>query len=192
MMPPSPSLSARRISATYFTETTRVTDQKISEITPNTSESVGLTAWPSIENTVCIAYSGLVPMSPKTIPIAPTASPIRPPLCAAGCAPRPALRVVLGRYLDISAVGRCGVGHTVSLPARPSEPSRHGERQVLRRPRVPRSMTRHADTTCSSHTLSDTPTYGVRSWFGDPARVAETTGNPVRSAQSKSGTAPQR
>ncbi len=55
MMPPSPSLSARRISATYFTDTTSVTDQKISEITPSTSELVGLTACPSMEKTVCIA-----------------------------------------------------------------------------------------------------------------------------------------
>src|SRR5215213_874472 len=34
MIPPSPSLSARRTSETYLTVTTRVTDQKISETTP--------------------------------------------------------------------------------------------------------------------------------------------------------------
>ena len=33
-MPPSPSLSARRTSETYLTDTTSVTDQKISETTP--------------------------------------------------------------------------------------------------------------------------------------------------------------
>ena len=54
-MPPSPSLSARRMNTTYLIETITVTDQKISEMTPYTSDSVGLTALPSIENTVCIA-----------------------------------------------------------------------------------------------------------------------------------------
>jgi len=34
MIPPSPSLSARRTSATYLTVTTRVTDQKMRETTP--------------------------------------------------------------------------------------------------------------------------------------------------------------
>ncbi len=45
------------------------------------SSGVGLTAFPSIENTVCIAYSGLVPMSPKTTPTAPIARPMKPPRC---------------------------------------------------------------------------------------------------------------
>ena len=34
MTPPSPSLSARMTTRTYFTETMRVTDQKTSEMTP--------------------------------------------------------------------------------------------------------------------------------------------------------------
>jgi hypothetical protein len=34
MIPPSPSLSARRMNDTYLTVTTRVIDQKISETTP--------------------------------------------------------------------------------------------------------------------------------------------------------------
>ena len=39
----------------YLTVTISVTDQKISETTPYTSPGVGLTAWLSIENTVCTA-----------------------------------------------------------------------------------------------------------------------------------------
>ena len=34
MMPPSPSLSARRMNVTYLSDTTTVIDQKISETTP--------------------------------------------------------------------------------------------------------------------------------------------------------------
>ena len=55
MIPPSPSLSARSTSVTYFTVTTTVTDQKISDTTPYTSSTVGCTAPSSIENTVCTA-----------------------------------------------------------------------------------------------------------------------------------------
>src|ERR687888_700677 len=73
------------MKATYLTETTSVTDQKISEMTPYTSPVDGSTACPSIANTVCTAYSGLVPMSPNTTPRAPTASPTSPAPCAAGC-----------------------------------------------------------------------------------------------------------
>jgi hypothetical protein len=40
---------------TYLTVTISVTDQKISETTPETSSEVGLTALLSIENTVCTA-----------------------------------------------------------------------------------------------------------------------------------------
>ncbi len=55
MIPPSPSLSARRMNDTYFTDTTTVIDQKISDTTPYTSATVGLTAPSSIEKTVCTA-----------------------------------------------------------------------------------------------------------------------------------------
>ena len=72
-IPPSPSLSARMMKRTNSTETISVTDQKTSEITPKTSASVALTAWWSAEKTVCNAYSGEVPMSPKTTPSAPSA-----------------------------------------------------------------------------------------------------------------------
>ena len=55
MTPPSPSLSARRTNEMYFTDTTMVIAQKISDATPYTSATVGLTAPSSIENTVCTA-----------------------------------------------------------------------------------------------------------------------------------------
>ena len=53
MIPPSPSLSARRMNDTYLTDTTSVIDQKIIDTTPYTSAIVGFTAPLSIENTVC-------------------------------------------------------------------------------------------------------------------------------------------
>ncbi len=55
-----------------MTDTISVTDQNTSEMTPNTSPGVGRTAPLSIENTVCRAYNGLVPISPKTTPSAPS------------------------------------------------------------------------------------------------------------------------
>ena len=51
------------------------------------ARAVGRTAPPSIENTIWIAYSGLVPMSPKTTPRAATVSPV-----AAVPARRPTVR----------------------------------------------------------------------------------------------------
>src|SRR5579859_7601726 len=82
MMPPSPWLSARMMNVTYLIETIIVIDQNTSEITPYTSLGVVWTAWPLAVNTVCSAYSGLVPMSPNTTPSAPSVSPTIPPLAA--------------------------------------------------------------------------------------------------------------
>ena len=46
-MPPSPWLSARSTNTTYLTETTRMSDQRISEHTPITfARSTGI-SWPS-------------------------------------------------------------------------------------------------------------------------------------------------
>ena len=74
MIPPSPSLSARITSRTYVTVTMIVTDQKISETTPKMLSCDTLTGCGSPgSKTVCTVYSGLVPMSPKTTPRAPTA-----------------------------------------------------------------------------------------------------------------------
>ena len=73
MMPPSPSLSARMTRSTYVTVTTIITDQKISEMIPKMLSVVAVTGCgsPGLK-TVWTVYSGLVPMSPKTTPRAPT------------------------------------------------------------------------------------------------------------------------
>jgi hypothetical protein len=60
--PPSPLLSARRISSTYFSETMTVSVQKISDSTPSTLSREAST-WPAWKISLK-AYSGLVPMSP--------------------------------------------------------------------------------------------------------------------------------
>src|SRR5438094_6761215 len=83
MTPPSPSLSARMMNITYLIDTISVSDQNTSDTTPYTSPAVGRTAPLSMEKTVWIAYSGLVPMSPNTTPSAPSAS-ARPEVAAAG------------------------------------------------------------------------------------------------------------
>src|SRR5262245_30822333 len=71
--PPSPLLSKRSTNETYLIDTISVTAQKMSDSTPNTLASVSgsLCAPP---NASWKAYSGLVPMSPKTTPIAPSVS----------------------------------------------------------------------------------------------------------------------
>jgi hypothetical protein len=85
--PPSPLLSARRMMPTYLTLMTSVSDQKIRESTPSTFGPVTLCA-PRPSKQARSEYSGLVPMSPNTTPIAATdkeigtfprsSSPIRP------------------------------------------------------------------------------------------------------------------
>jgi hypothetical protein len=62
-IPPSPRLSALRMSTRYFTETTRMSDQTMSDSTPMT--------FAGPESMACVprkhsrsAYRGLVPMSP--------------------------------------------------------------------------------------------------------------------------------
>jgi hypothetical protein len=51
-----------------------VTDQKMSEVTPKMLSCDTLTGCGSLGlKTVCTVYSGLVPMSPKTTPRAPSA-----------------------------------------------------------------------------------------------------------------------
>jgi hypothetical protein len=82
MMPPSPPLSARMMNVTYLTETIIVIDQNTSEITPKTSPRMARTAWWSAVEMVCMAYSGLVPISPNTTPSAPTVRAAIPALAA--------------------------------------------------------------------------------------------------------------
>ena len=71
-MPPSPLLFARMMKLTYFRLTTIISDQKNSERMPRTLSGVIGTGWWAPPKTSFSAYSGLVPMSPKTTPIAPT------------------------------------------------------------------------------------------------------------------------
>ena len=61
-----------------MTVTMMVTDQKISETIPKMVSVDTLTGCgsPGLK-TVCTVYSGLVPMSPKTTPRAPTARAVR-------------------------------------------------------------------------------------------------------------------
>ena len=62
MSPPSPLLSARRISTTYLIDTTIISVQKIIDSTPMMFS--GVTGTRSGAKTSFSAYSGLVPMSP--------------------------------------------------------------------------------------------------------------------------------
>jgi hypothetical protein len=64
------------------TVTMRVTDQKISEMVPNTFSADTFTGCgsPGLK-TVWTVYSGLVPMSPKTTPRAPIARASWPVAC---------------------------------------------------------------------------------------------------------------
>jgi hypothetical protein len=72
MMPPSPRLSARRISSTYFSVTTSIRPQKMTDTAP--IRCVASRGMPVAGlKTSFMVYSGLVPMSPYTTPIAPRA-----------------------------------------------------------------------------------------------------------------------
>ncbi len=68
-MPPSPRLSARMTNPRYLNVTTKVIAQKTSERTPSTLSGVGGTPCGPVKHSFS-AYSGLVPMSPKTTPSA--------------------------------------------------------------------------------------------------------------------------
>src|SRR5512138_1445116 len=74
MMPPSPRLSARMMSSTYFRVTTTISAQKMVDRPPRMFS--GVSAMPCVgENVSFTAYSGLVPMSPNTTPSAASVSP---------------------------------------------------------------------------------------------------------------------
>jgi hypothetical protein len=72
MMPPSPRLSARMMKSTYLIDTTMISDQNTRLSAPSTFAGVADT--PCSPNTSFSVYSGLVPMSPKTTPTAPSAN----------------------------------------------------------------------------------------------------------------------
>src|SRR5256885_2638021 len=73
MMPPSPRLSARMISTTYLSETMIISAQKMVDRPPRMLVWLSGMPW-SGENVSLTAYSGLVPMSPKTMPSAASVS----------------------------------------------------------------------------------------------------------------------
>lgn len=74
-MPPSPWLSARITNRMYFSEMTMSIAHSTSDSTPSTLSGVTGTWWPWCSPKLSFsAYSGLVPMSPKTTPRAPTVS----------------------------------------------------------------------------------------------------------------------
>src|SRR5215469_3802789 len=68
-MPPSPSLSARMMTVTYLSVTEIVSAQKISDSTPRTAWVLKV---PAAFTASCMVYSGLVPISPYTMPTVPT------------------------------------------------------------------------------------------------------------------------
>ena len=69
------------MNQTYLNDTTNIIDQNTSERMPSTFSGVsGIACLPV--KAVWMAYSGLVPMSPYTTPIAASASVTRRPLPA--------------------------------------------------------------------------------------------------------------
>jgi hypothetical protein len=63
-MPPSPRLSARRISSASFSEMIRIAAHRISDTTPSTADGVSGPPWVAAFAASFRAWSGLVPMSP--------------------------------------------------------------------------------------------------------------------------------
>src|SRR5271166_68504 len=75
-MPPSPSLSILMATTTYFTDVMMISVHTISDSTPRMMSGVGL---PTVMlSTALSVYSGLVPISPKTIPSAARPNAARP------------------------------------------------------------------------------------------------------------------
>ena len=68
-MPPSPRLFARIMKNTYLAVTTMISAQKISDNTPSTLSAVAASPYLGL-NASRMVYRGLVPMSPKTTPMA--------------------------------------------------------------------------------------------------------------------------
>ncbi len=107
MMPPSPSLSARVMIVTYLTVTTSTSAQNTSDRMPSTvswsaaSPNAGSKA-------IFRVYSGLVPMSPNTTPIAATTRPASPGRPDAGALP-PRARAERGSGMAVlrGRIGPC-------------------------------------------------------------------------------------
>src|ERR1700730_3553503 len=111
-MPPSPSLSILMATTTYFTDVMMISVHTISDSTPSTTSGVGVPL--VMVSTVLSVYSGLVPISPKTIPSAArpnAASPDRPTgIVESGCV----------GMLAFWLISRKGVGARAMLQAQRS------------------------------------------------------------------------
>ena len=117
--PPSPWLSARRINATYFSETTTVNVQNTSDKMPRMLSGVsGTRPW---AKTSFSAYSGLVPMSPYTTPMAASVS----------AAVAPGVRGRASAVMD-AAGGLCACSPQILL--RRSKKAADAQRRFTRRP----------------------------------------------------------
>src|SRR4029077_10069057 len=68
-IPPSPWLSARMMTVTYLSVTEIARLQKMSDSTPSTA---AVLKPPAASSDCSSAYKGLVPISPYTMPVAPT------------------------------------------------------------------------------------------------------------------------
>ncbi len=83
MIPPSPLLSARMITMTYLKLMVSIMHQKIRDRIPSTEAS--LMARCAVRKHWRSAYSGLVPISPKTTPSAASVITGRAAFCAVLC-----------------------------------------------------------------------------------------------------------
>ena len=84
-IPPSPLWSALMTKVRYFTVTTMKSDQNISDRIPKRSATVALVPPAACRHSFNV-YSGLVPISPKTTPSAPSISAARLPPWPGPCA----------------------------------------------------------------------------------------------------------
>src|SRR6516225_6985960 len=109
-MPPSPSLSILMAKMTYFTDVIIINVHTISDSTPSTTAGVGVPEF--MLSTVLSVYSGLVPISPNTIPSAARPNVARPHLRTVVVAPECALLVAswfirgkgLGGWMQVGGV----------------------------------------------------------------------------------------
>ena len=101
-MPPSPRLEARQMVKMYFTFTTKSSSQNTIERMPRiNSSSMFFPDLPRWIKASFNAYSGLVPMSPKTTPMAPMARTdvaLSERCCSRGCDTSETASVTLIRH----------------------------------------------------------------------------------------------
>src|SRR6476620_2205459 len=127
-VPPSPLLSARNSSSTYFAVTTMNSDHRISESTPRTmtrDTGAPFAAWVTASRN---AYNGEVPISPNTTPILPSVRAQKPEVaCPSWASVDVTLTVMIEgnvlvveliRAIDASALP---VNHPTSISPRAAE-----------------------------------------------------------------------